>query len=157
MLNKLDAWLHAALLWACGLLMFAMMSITFSQVVARYVFRYSLSWSEEVGRYVFVWITFLGLAAAFKSGSHIALDLLVKALGPGWRHRLELLNGTLVVLLASSLLVSGVRLLEFGMRQKSSALGIPMATIYIVEPISGALLLYFSLRALWACIRGAKE
>lgn len=156
MLKKFDAWLHAALLWACGLLMFGMMSIIFSQVVARYVFRQSLSWSEEVGRYVFVWITFLGLAAAFKSGSHVALDLLVKSLGPAWRRKLEILNGILVVLLASSLLWSGVRLLEFGMRQRSPALGIPMAWVYIVEPVSGAILLYFSLRALWACFCGAR-
>ncbi|SBV93348.1 Tripartite ATP-independent periplasmic transporter DctQ component [uncultured Alphaproteobacteria bacterium] len=156
MLKKLDAWLHAALLWACGLLMFGMMTIIFSQVVARYVFHQSLSWSEEVGRYVFVWITFLGLAAAFKSGSHVALDLLVKAVGPRFRRGLEILNGVLVVVLASSLLLSGIRLLEFGMRQRSPALGIPMSWVYIVEPVSGAILLYFSVRALWACASGAR-
>ena len=156
-MKKFDEILHAGLLWACGILMFGMMSVIFAQVVARYVMHQSLSWSEEVGRYIFVWISFLGLAAAFKSGSHVALDLLTKSLKRTPRRVLEFVNGALVVVLASALLISGIRLLEFGMRQRSSALDIPMALVYIVEPISGLILLYFSLRALWLSAAAKQE
>ncbi len=156
-MKKFDEMLHASLLWACGILMFGMMSVIFAQVVARYVMHQSLSWSEEVGRYIFVWISFLGLAAAFKSGSHVALDLLTKSLTRVPRRALEFFNGALVVVLASALLVSGIRLLEFGMRQRSPALNIPMAFVYVVEPVSGLLLLYFSLRALWLSATARQE
>lgn len=156
-MKKFDEVLQTSLLWACGLLMFGMMSVIFAQVVARYVMHQSLSWSEEVGRYIFVWISFLGLAAAFKSGSHVALDLLTKSLARAPRRALELFNGALVAVLASALLISGIRLLEFGTRQHSAALNIPMAYVYIVEPVSGLILLYFSLRALWLTATAKQE
>ncbi len=130
--------------------MFAMMGIIFSQVVARYVFHHSLTWSEEVGRYIFVWISFLGMAAAFKAGSHVALDLLVKYLKGFSRKTLEMVNGALVVVLSSAIMYSGIKLFYLGMRQKSPALKLPMHWVYIVVPVSGAILLYFALRALWS-------
>lgn len=137
--------------------MFAMMVIIFSQVVARYVMHQSLSWSEEVGRYIFVWITFLGLAAAFKSGSHVALDLLSKSLRGIPRRVIGLINSLLVIVLAVALLVGGTKLLQFGMHQQSPALKIPMYLVYTVEPISGAIFLYFAVRALWTSLTSKEE
>lgn len=148
-MKKLDKILHSVLCWACGILMFAMMAITFSQVVARYGFGSSLMWSEEAGRYIFVWIAFLGLVVAFNTGSHVALDLLVKVLSGVSRKTLELVNGALVSVFAIALLAGGMKLYHLGARQKSPAFELPMYYVYTVVPLSGALLLYFSLRALW--------
>lgn len=128
-----------------------MMTIIFAQVVARYAFHHSLTWSEEVGRYLFVWIAFLGMAAAFKAGSHVALDLLVKSLHGVSRKTLELVNSILLVVLSSAILGAGLKLFFLGMRQKSPALKLPMHWVYIVVPVSGAILLYFTVRALWGC------
>jgi TRAP-type C4-dicarboxylate transport system permease small subunit len=150
--KKLDAFLHAALCRTCGLLIFSMMVITFSQVVARYAMQASLTWSEEVGRYIFVWIAFLGLPAAFRSGSHVALDILLKALRGTSRRTLEIVNGAFVVVLGAAILVAGLRLVELGAFQQSPALNLPMYAVFVVIPISGTLLLYFSLRALWEAI-----
>ncbi|WP_337997568.1 TRAP transporter small permease [Oleispirillum naphthae] len=156
-MEKFDEFLQRALLWTCAVLMFAMMTVIFSQVVARYVLHQSLSWSEEVGRYIFVWITFLGLAAAFKSGSHVALDLLAKAL-KGVPYRIvALIDALLIVLLAAALSISGIKLLQFGLHQESPALKIPMYYVYLVEPISGLIFLYFAIRALWTCALGNEE
>lgn len=137
--------------------MFAMMSIIFAQVVARYGFHHSLSWSEEVGRYIFVWISFLGLAVAFKAGTHVTLDLLLKYLQGVSRRTLELLNGALIVILSSAIFYSGLKLFFLGMRQKSPALKLPMHWVYIVVPASGLILLYFAVRALWACYLEKKK
>lgn len=137
--------------------MIAMMVVIFSQVVARYVFHHSLTWSEEVGRYIFVWISFLGLAAAFKAGAHVSLDLLVRYLKGVSRKSLELVNGALIVVLSSAILISGIKLFFLGMRQKSPALKLPMHWVYIVVPVSGLILLYFALRALWNCYLEKKK
>jgi TRAP-type C4-dicarboxylate transport system permease small subunit len=147
-LKKFDELLFKLLCWTCGILIFAMMVVTFSQVLARYAFQHSLSWSEEVGRFIFVWISFLGMAACFKSGAHVALDLLVKYLTGFSRKTLEIVNGILTVLLSSAIFVSGISLFQLGTRQQSPALNIPMQWIYIVVPVSGLLLLYFSIRIL---------
>lgn len=156
-MKKFDDKLFLTLCWVCGLLMFSMMSITFLQVMARYAFHQSLSWSEEVGRYLFVWIAFLGLVAAFKGGNHVALDILLKYLRGTSLWTLRLINGVLIAILSSAIFYSGLQLFYLGMRQKSPALKLPMHWIYIVIPISGALLLYFSLRALWACYLEKKK
>jgi TRAP-type C4-dicarboxylate transport system permease small subunit len=147
-LEKFDHGLNTGLRIICGILMFAMMVIIFSQVIARYAFNRSLSWSEEVGRYIFVWISFLGLAAAYKQGAHVALDLLLKSLKGAARRTLEMVNIVLIIVLSSAIIISGFKLFQVGMRQKSTALKLPMHWVFIVVPVCGILLLYFSLRNL---------
>ena len=148
-MEKLDKFLHRTLLWAIASLMFVMMGLTFTQVVARYLMHHSLSWSEEVGRYVFVWISFLGLAAAFRSGAHVALDILSDMLAPAPRRVLAIINTSFIALLAATLFFGGVALMKFGMRQRSPALDLPMYLVYVVIPISGVALGYFAVRSVW--------
>ncbi|MDT6942411.1 TRAP transporter small permease [Brucella pseudogrignonensis] len=148
-MNKLDQLIQKFLLWAIGMLIFAMMVVTFSQVVARYAFANSLSWSEEVGRYIFVWITFLGMAAAFQARAHVALDFLVNLLPAKPSRLLTVLNALLVAVVGAALIIGGASLIKFGVNQRSAALGIPMYFIYSVIPFSGITLLYFALREAW--------
>lgn len=156
-MDKLDRFIHLVLLWAIGALIFAMMTITFTQVLARYLFTHSLSWSEEAGRYIFVWITFLGLAAAFQSRAHVALDFVAEMLPSRSSRILRIANAVLVAAVGVALIVGGQSLMGFGVNQRSAALGLPMYTIYSVIPFSGLMLLYFALREAWRLtIRGER-
>lgn len=148
-MNKLDQLIQKFLLWAIGTLIFAMMVVTFSQVVARYAFANSLSWSEEVGRYIFVWITFLGMSAAFQARAHVALDFLINLLPAKPSKLLTIINALLVAVVGAALIVGGTSLIKFGMNQRSAALGVPMYVIYSVIPFSGLTLYYFALREAW--------
>lgn len=156
-MEKLDRFIYRTLLWTIASLMFIMMSLTFAQVVARYLMHHSLSWSEEVGRYVFVWISFLGLATAFRSGAHVALDILSDLLNPAPRRVLAIINTLFVVGLAVALFFGGMALMKFGMNQRSPALGLPMYTIYLVIPFSGVALGFFALRAVWTQMTAKQE
>lgn len=156
-MEKLDRLLHVTLLWIIGTLIFAMMVVTFGQVIARYVLANSLSWSEELGRYIFVWITFIGMAAAFQSRAHIALDFLVSLLPVKPSHALTILNTLLVAVVGVALVIGGISLMKFGLNQRSAALGIPMYYVYVVIPFSGAMLAYFALRATWKQIVSGKQ
>ncbi|MCJ8141800.1 TRAP transporter small permease [Ancylobacter sp. A5.8] len=156
-MDKLDRLIHIILLWAIGALIFAMMGVTFTQVIARYALANSLSWSEELGRYIFVWITFLGMAAAFQSKAHIALDFLVSLLPSKSSHALSILNTLLIAVVGLALVVGGISLMKFGMNQRSAALGIPMYCVYVVIPFSGAMLFYFALRASWNQIISGRQ
>ena len=64
-----------------ALLLAVMTVITFSQVIARYVFNYSFVWALELVTYLFAWLIFLGMAYGVRVGSHIGVDALVKSLG----------------------------------------------------------------------------
>ena len=57
-----------------------MVIIIFTNVVMRYVFNHSLSWSEEMARYLFVWFSWLGVSAGLKDDSHLRVELLKTAL-----------------------------------------------------------------------------
>lgn len=148
-MEKLDRYIYWSTRGICGVLMVAMLVIIFSQVLARYVFQYSLTWSEELGRYIFVWMTFLGMTVAYRAGAHVALDIICAALKGYSRKTLETINDLLVIALSSAIFYSGLNLFFLGMRQKSPALKIPMQYVYIVVPISGLLLLFFALRIFW--------
>lgn len=57
--------------------MFAVLvAVIFMQVVSRYVFHNAISWSEELGRFIFVWMSWLGVSAGMKEGEHIQVKIL---------------------------------------------------------------------------------
>ena len=60
----------------------AMTLVIFLQVIFRYFLLQSLSWSEEVARYLFVWLTFLGASVVARSQSHITVESVVNAIKP---------------------------------------------------------------------------
>ena len=61
-------------------LLVAMTLTVFSQVIARYIFEAPLSWSEELARFILIWLSMLSAAYAFKTKSHFALTILVSKL-----------------------------------------------------------------------------
>ena len=63
-----------------------MVCVTLAQVIFRYVIAAPLPWSEELARYCFVWIVFLGGALGLARGIHLGVDLLVNAFPPGMRR-----------------------------------------------------------------------
>lgn len=127
------------------------------QVFSRYVFNYSLFWSEEIGRMCLVWITFLGASAVYKRHGHIGIDFFVRFLPEGLRRASELL-----VVLASLaffwvLLYYGFEFAGFVLGQKTAALGLPMAAPYMVIPLSACLFLLHGLSHLLQLLYPAKE
>ena len=72
---KVLKWLDANLeKYLCVVLMSVMTLIIFIQVVARYVFQNSLSWSEELARYIFIWLVYLGISYGCQMRKHIKID-----------------------------------------------------------------------------------
>ena len=63
-------------------LLAVMVVLVFGNVVMRYVFNSGFSISEELSRWLFVWLTFLGAVVAVRSNQHLGTDMLVGRLGP---------------------------------------------------------------------------
>ncbi len=63
--------------WAIAILLALMTLITFSQVIARYVFDSGAVWALEVTTYIFAWLVILGASYCVKIGSHISIDVFV--------------------------------------------------------------------------------
>ena len=82
-------------------LLVAMVVVTFSQVVSRYLLHFSLSWSEELARFLLMWLAMLSAAYGFKTKSHFALTFVVDRFGDGARR----IIGLFVTLAMSALLI----------------------------------------------------
>ena len=136
-LDRLLGRLEAA---ALAVMVVAITAVTFAQVFTRYVTENPLIWTEEVARYLFVWITLVGAAAAVRSNGHFGLDLL--------RRRLPLLRkplGTVTTLVVAAffafLLWTGIAETRQAALQLSPALQVGMQWAYLALPVGAALAL----------------
>ena len=117
------------------------------QVVSRYLLGDPSSFTDELARYLLIWIGLLGAAQAAGQKMHLAIDLLPNRLTPGPRHRLA--AGVQILIGLFSFLVMGlggwflVRL-TFTLGQSSAALGISLAWIYAVIPLSGLIMTFYA-------------
>lgn len=137
-----------------GVLLALVVVIVLLQVFGRYILRISLSWPEELARYVLVWLMIFGAAAAAASRSQIVVDTLLELVPASVRRALEALSA-LAGLVAVALLVWTSQPLITGPagRSTSPATGIPSFWIYLAVPVGGALLVLFALAELAEILR----
>ncbi len=80
MIRKLGKKFDKLEYWALIISLAVMVVVIFSQIVMRYVFNNSLTWSEEFARYLFVWFSWMGVSAGLKDGEHLKVEMLSVAL-----------------------------------------------------------------------------
>jgi TRAP-type C4-dicarboxylate transport system permease small subunit len=117
-----------------------MIAVTLAQVVFRYVIAAPLPWSEELARYCFVWIVFLGGAIGLSRGVHLGVDLLVNAMPAPVRRGIDILTNVLIAAFAATVIYASLPVLNMNVFQRSPALGVPMTYIYMAIPISMGLI-----------------
>lgn len=118
-------------------------------VFTRYAMGSQASWSEELARFLLIWIGILGAAYAAGQKMHLAIDILPPKLEPKKEKQLRIFINTLVCCFALAVMVvGGFRLIFISQKlgQLSPALRIPMWVIYSVVPLSGLLILFYKLR-----------
>lgn len=122
-------------------LMAVISALTLIQVVSRFGFDQPLQWSEEIARYCFVWMTFMGAATLMRlREGHPAIDTIYLMLGPRTQRIVAFLNAVLVIAASLAIAFGGLRLLQWQWQQLSASLELPMAWIYlcmIVFPMVG--------------------
>lgn len=116
----------------------AVISLTFSQVVSRYLLRSPLTWSEELASYLFVWLTMLGGAAALHLGAHYGFSLLVDKAETGLRRFMLIAAGLTTLAVCLALAWLGL-IWTIEARNTSSALQWPMAWFYAAIPVGAAI------------------
>lgn len=117
-----------------------MILVTLAQVVFRYVIAAPLPWSEELARYCFVWIVFLGAAVGLSRGIHLGVDLLVNVMPAAIRRGVDALTSVLIAAFAATVIYASLPVLNMNVLQRSPALGAQMTYIYIAIPISMGLI-----------------
>lgn len=131
----------------------SMTLIVAAQVVFRYLLNNSLFWSEELARYLLVWLTFLGASVAYYRGVHPGVDVCFSKLSPGGRR--WVMVGVHMVSLAffAMMVVQGSAFAWFVRLQISPALSLPKWIVMSIVPLAGAVFLVHGLGFLMAVLR----
>lgn len=146
-MQKLRAQIDTLLVWILvALVALAVLNVLW-QVFTRWVLQVPSSYTEELARYLLIWIGLLGSGYAVGKKLHLAIDLLPMKLEGRAAHRLEIAIQALIFLFALSVMVvGGVRLvlLSFRFGQTSAALGMPLGYVYGVVPLTGLLVMFYA-------------
>jgi len=146
---------------AIALIFGVIVSIMFTQVVFRYVFNNSLSWSEELIRFLFVWLTFLGGALAINNKTHIAVEFFIELLPVKYLKYVKILNLVLITTFFASMVVIGWCWVYHSRGLQSSALGLPVnIVLYGALPLTSMLGVWYGVKRFkeeWSELKDKKE
>lgn len=111
------------------------------QVFCRYALNYSLSWSEELTRYMFIWSCFISISYCIKRWISIKVDQVINMLPKKWYVFAQLFLNVLLFVLFFYLSIHGYRflLLSIESKQTSPALGLPMPYVQCAPFVGFAL------------------
>jgi TRAP-type C4-dicarboxylate transport system permease small subunit len=156
MLAFLDKKLEEILLVAALAFIVILVSL---QVLSRYIFDLSLGWSEELSRYVLIWIAWIGTSYAIRVDSHIRVELIKKVLPKQMLKSFECFVLLIWFLFALFLAFQGTILItKMKMTgQLSPSIEIPMWILYLIVPLGGALMCLRLLQKIYGILRSKER
>lgn len=142
-----------ALAWLCVVLMGASVLNVTWQVVTRFVLGSPSGFTDELARFLLIWLGMIGAAYAVGQRMHLAIDLLPRALDSKPKARAALgivLQGCVLLFAAGVMLYGGGNLVRITtlLAQRSAALGAPLGAVYTVLPLAGAVIAFYTLHAM---------
>jgi TRAP-type C4-dicarboxylate transport system permease small subunit len=131
--------------------------VTFFQVLSRYIFPVPISFTEELGRFLFIWVSFLGTAIVMGRDEHIRLDLFQGRVSKRATDILRMVVYVLVALLSLIILLPSPDLLRIAARQTAAVSRLSMGVVYLVLPVSALLTMLYSLSHFARTVKGLRR
>ncbi|MCX7780736.1 MAG: TRAP transporter small permease [Negativicutes bacterium] len=144
-LSRFNNCLDTVVTWVCTVLFAIMVFATGAQIVARYVVGASLEWSEELARYMFIWSVLLGSSMCVKRRGHVGVELVVMKLPARLQGYAMIFADCLSAVFFVILIVYGIEVTEITADQHSPAMEFPMGLAYVSIPVSGLLMLSYTI------------
>jgi TRAP-type C4-dicarboxylate transport system permease small subunit len=113
------------------LLLIVLLLVVGAQILTRYVLNYSLFWSEELARYLFIYLVFIGSAIVLRRNGHIQVSVFVERLPFGVRRGLAIVSDLLLLSFTVIVLIHGVRLAAMVWTVPTAAMLIPWTLVYL--------------------------
>jgi len=146
-LNIIKKNIDVILRWFVIIIMAAMTINVLWQVFSRFILQNPSSFTEELARYMLVWLGILGASYVSGQKMHLAIDLLATKLTGKAKSLLEIIIESCIFLFSLFVMViGGLRLvtITLALNQISAALQIKLGYVYLVLPISGLLMMFYS-------------
>lgn len=135
--------------WFLAILLAVMVADVLWGVFTRYAIGYQSSWTDELARFLMIWVGMLGAAYASGKNMHIAIDLLPQYLNDKNKRRLDIfISATVILFVLGVFIIGGSRYvyISYTLGQTSPAIKLPMGLVYSVFPVSGILIIYYKIR-----------
>ena len=142
--QKIDKFIASLLSLIMGLMVINVLW----QVFTRFIMSNPSSFTDELARYLMIWVGVLGAAYVSGKNMHVAIDVLSNRLTEKKQKNLSLfVHGIVIIFSLLVLVIGGFRLVYITavLNQNSPALHIPLAVVYAVIPISGLLIIYYKI------------
>lgn len=118
------------------------------QVFSRYVLANPSSFTDELARYLMIWLGVMGTAYVSGKRLHVAIDILPDKLSPKRQVKLKKIINLIIILFATLIFIVGgsnLVYLSYILGQKSAALQIPLYVVYLCIPLSGLCIVFFKM------------
>jgi TRAP-type C4-dicarboxylate transport system permease small subunit len=128
--------------WIGGFFSVVMTLIVVYAVLARYLFKRPVGWSEEIAVYLMIWIVFLGAAYTLKENAHIGVDILISRLSLTAKKGVLIFHYLIGIVLMSILFLKGVDMVAFTLQMDSHSIAIefPLVIPHLAVPVGAAIL-----------------
>lgn len=154
MLRHAERWVLRALEFSLVALLAGMVVMVFGNVVLRYLFNSGIDVSEELSRYFFVWLTFIGAVVVMRENGHLGVDSLVGALGDKGRRLCMVASDAIVFICCLMLLEGTWKQQAINASAVAPVTGISMAYVYGVLYFAGAGIALITLGRLFRALTG---
>lgn len=152
--------LNIFLEWTVVFLLVVMLLSVLWGVLTRYIFADQSPWTDELARFMLIWVSILGAAYVSGKNAHIAIDLLPASVSEKRKLQLELVKEFIIAVFVTVVfMIGGLRYvyISFRLGQTSAALGIPMGYVYLVMPLAGIIIIYFKILGIISSRKALKQ
>nr|WP_085963061.1 TRAP transporter small permease [Brevibacillus massiliensis] len=110
--------------------------LVFGNVVLRYLFNSGITWSEEMSRFLFVWLTFLGAIGALQDNEHLGVDMVVKKLSPLMKKVVFVITHVILLYVLWLVMDGSWKMTLINMDSTAPATGLPLSYVYGIGIVS---------------------
>ncbi|QDY71580.1 TRAP transporter small permease [Qingshengfaniella alkalisoli] len=136
------------------LLLSGMVVMVFLNVVLRYGFNSGVTVSEELSRYFFVWLTFIGAVVTFREGSHLGIETLVSRLSRKGRITCMILVNVLIMLVSAIFFLGTWKQLPINATMHAPVSGLRMSWVFGVGMFTGGMMFLIAAERLFRIVTG---
>ncbi|MCF7886128.1 MAG: TRAP transporter small permease [Candidatus Marinimicrobia bacterium] len=147
-MKKIITGLDTFLKWAVILIMGVNVINVLWQVFTRFILNNPSAYTEEIARYLLIWLGLLGATYAYRLRMHVAIDYIQKKFSEKLQYGINVIIQVCVFAFSLFvLLIGGLRLvtMTFTLGQTSAALQIQMGYVYLAIPVSGIFIMFYSI------------
>lgn len=157
-LNRVRKGVDLLLGWLCITVFVALVAIVAWQVFTREVLNNTAPWTQEAAQYSFVVLAMIAAAYVFSERGHIAVEILIEKLPLLWRRAAAVVIELIVIFfIVAVFIIGGIAVAQNAWHQNLSSLPLTIGQIYMIMPIAGVLILFYSIVQIIGLVAGVED